>query len=52
MVRGFHWESPPFVWVHDVRLATKFPRLVAEQIAQERGGTARRAVNTNTNRRT
>jgi hypothetical protein len=40
VVQGFHWESPPFVWVRDVRRATKYPRTIARIVAVEVGGVA------------
>ena len=40
VVRGFLWESPPFVWTAHLRLATKYLRTIARLIALERGGEA------------
>jgi len=40
VVRGFLWESPPFVWTSHLRLATKYPRTIARLMALERGGEA------------
>jgi hypothetical protein len=40
VAQGFHWESPPFVWVQDVRRATKYPTTIARVAAVEMGGVA------------
>ena len=40
VVRGFLWESPPFVWTSHLRLATKYPRTIARLMALEHGGEA------------
>jgi hypothetical protein len=38
VVRGFHWESPPFVWVRNQVHATKYPSArIAAQVAIEVG---------------
>ena len=37
VVRGFLWESPPFVWTSHLRLATKYPRTIARLVALEHG---------------
>jgi hypothetical protein len=38
IVAGFHWQTTGVAWVRSVRLASKFPRTIAMQLARDRGG--------------